>query len=109
MFLDPCFSCFPVFFKRAVRETNTLSIEEAIRKVSSLPATKFNLKDRGVLKPSAYADIVIMDLENVTDKAEPLNPCIYPCGIEYVIVNGTVVVEKSKHTGNKPGKVLYRE
>ena len=103
------FGGFPVFFKRAVRETRTLSIEEAVRKVSSLPAAKFKLKDRGVLKPSAKADIVIMDLENVTDKAEPLNPCIYPCGIEYVIVNGIIVVEKSKHTGMRPGKIIYRE
>jgi N-acyl-D-aspartate/D-glutamate deacylase len=49
--------------------------------VSSIPAAKFKLKDRGVLKPGAYADIVIMDLENVTDNAEPLNPSIYPGGI----------------------------
>lgn len=103
------FGGFPVFFKRAVRETSTLSIEKAIRKVSGLPATKFKLKDRGLLKPGAYADIVIMDLENVTDKAESLNLCIYPCGIEYVIVNGIVVVEKTKHTGKRPGKILYRE
>jgi N-acyl-D-amino-acid deacylase len=102
------FGGFPVFFKRAVRETSTLSIEEAIRKVSSLPATKFKLKDRGVLKQGAYADIVIMDLENVTDKAEPLNPCVYPRGVEYVIVNGIVVVEKSKHIGTRPGVILYR-
>lgn len=103
------FGGFPVFFKRTVRETGTLSIEEAVKKVSSLPASKFKLKDRGVLKPNAYADIVIMDLENITDKAEPLNPCIYPYGIECVIVNGTIVVEKSSHKGNRPGKILYRE
>jgi N-acyl-D-aspartate/D-glutamate deacylase len=103
------FGGFPVFFKRAVRETRTLSIEEAVRKVSSLPAAKFKLKDRGVLKPGAHADIVIMDLEKITDKAEPLNPCVYPFGIEYVIVNGSVVVEKSVHKGIKSGKILYNK
>ena len=103
------FGGFASYFKNVVRETNTLSIEEAVRKVTSLPARKFKLKDRGVLKARAYADIVVMDLENVTPKAEPLNPCVYPEGIEYVLVNGTLVVENSRHTGALPGKILYRE
>jgi N-acyl-D-aspartate/D-glutamate deacylase len=77
--------------------------------VTSLPARKFKLADRGVLKAGAYADLVIMDPQTVTDKGDQLNPRQYPEGIEHVVVNGTMVVEKSKHTGELPGKILYRE
>jgi N-acyl-D-amino-acid deacylase len=100
---------FPRYLRRAVRETGTLSMEEAIRKVTSLPARKFRLRGRGFLKAGAYADIVIFDPETVTDKGDQLNPRQYPEGIEHVIVNGTIVVEKSRHTGAKPGKILYME
>jgi len=100
---------FPRYIRRAYRETGTLSLEEAVRKVTSLPAMKFKLADRGILKAGAYADIVIMNPETVTDKGNQLDPRQYPEGIEYVVVNGTVVVEKSKHKGELPGKILYRE
>jgi N-acyl-D-aspartate/D-glutamate deacylase len=100
---------FPRYLRQAYRESGTLSLEEAIRKVTSLPAKKFNLKDRGVLKEGAYADIVVFNPETVTDKGGQLNPRQYPEGIEHVIVNGVQVVKCSSHTGAKPGKVLYRE
>jgi N-acyl-D-aspartate/D-glutamate deacylase len=100
---------FPRYIRRVYRETGTLSLEEAVRKVTSLPTRKFKLADRGVLKAGAYADLVIMDPQTVTDKGDQLDPRQYPEGIEYVVVNGTVVVEKSKHTGELPGKILYRE
>ena len=100
---------FPRYFRRAVRETGTLKLEEAVRKVTSLPARKFKLEDRGVLMKGAYADIVVMDPETVTDRGDQLNPCRYPAGIEHVIVNGILVVDENKHTGAKPGKILRRE
>ncbi len=100
---------FPRYFRRAYRETGTLSLEEAVRKVTSLPAKKFKLSDRGVLKAGAYADLVVMNPQTVTDKGDQLNPRQFPEGIEYVVVNGKVVVERSKHTGELPGKILYRE
>jgi N-acyl-D-aspartate/D-glutamate deacylase len=100
---------FPRYLRRAVRETGTLSLEEAISKVTSLPARKFRLRDRGVLKDGACADIVVLDPETVTDKGDQLNPRRYPEGIEHVIVNGTIVVKNSKHTGARPGRILYRE
>ena len=100
---------FPRYFRRAVRETETLTLEEAVRKVTSLPARKFKLKDRGVLRAGAYADIVVMNLETITDRGDQLNPRRYPEGIEYVIVNGVPVVEDARHTGARPGKILYRE
>jgi len=100
---------FSRYFSRAVRETNTITLEEAVRKVTSLPAKKFKLTNRGIIKEGAYADIVIMNTETVTDRGDQLNPRRYPKGIEYVIVNGSIVVKKAKHTGIKHGKILYRE
>ena len=103
------FGGFAAYFRDVVREGKILSLEEAVKKVTSTSADKFNLKDRGVLMTGAYADIVVMDLETVAPKATPLNPCVYPEGIEHVIVNGKQVVKASQHTGAKPGKVLRRE
>jgi N-acyl-D-aspartate/D-glutamate deacylase len=103
------FGGFALYFKLAVRENKVLTLEEAVRKVTSLPAAKFKLRDRGVLKPGAYADIVVMDPATVDFRATPLNPCVYPEGIPYVFVNGKLVVKDRQHTGATPGKVLQRE
>jgi len=103
------FGGFPRYIRRAYRETGTLSLEEAVRKVTSLPARKFKLVDRGILESGAYADIVIFDPETVTDKGDQLDPRQYPEGIEHVVVNGVQVVKNSKHTGAMPGKILYRQ
>ena len=99
---------FPRYLRQAYRESGTLSLEEAIRQVTSLPARKFKLEGRGILEPGAYADIVIFNPGTVTDKGDQLDPRQYPEGIEHVIVNGTLVVEGSRHTGALPGKVLKR-
>jgi N-acyl-D-amino-acid deacylase len=103
------FGGFAAYFKDTVREKGYLNIEEAVWKVSGLPAEKFKLRDRGILKAGAYADIVVMDIESVTPKAGPITPNVYPEGIDHVIVNGVQVVKDSSHTGAKPGKILYRE
>ncbi|MFP3950972.1 MAG: N-acyl-D-amino-acid deacylase family protein [Candidatus Bathyarchaeia archaeon] len=99
---------FPRYLMRSVRETNTLKLEEAIRKVTSLPAKKFNLKDRGIIKENAYADIVILDMNTVSDVGDQLEPRRYPRGIKHVVINGELVVRESIHTGRLPGKLLYR-
>jgi len=99
---------FPRYFRRTVRETKTLTLEEAVHKVTALPARKFMLKDRGVLKVGAYADIVMMNPKTLSDRGDQLNPRRYPKGIEHVIINGVSVVEKEEHTGARPGKILYR-
>jgi N-acyl-D-aspartate/D-glutamate deacylase len=65
------------------------------------------IEDRGLLKAGKKADITIFDAERVIDKATFENPHQYPEGIEYVIVNGTLVIEKGQHLGSKPGRVLY--
>ena len=103
------FGGFPRYLRRAVRETGTLSLEEAVRKVTSSPARKFKLADRGVLRAGAHADIVVFDPEKVTDRGDQLEPRRYPAGIEYVLVNGALVVERWEQTGARPGKILYRE
>jgi N-acyl-D-aspartate/D-glutamate deacylase len=103
------FGGHPRYLRTCVREAKILTLEEAIRKITSLPATKFRLKERGILKEGAYADLTIFNPDTITDRGTTLNPRVYPKGIEYVVVNGKLVVAKAKHTGASPGKVLRRE
>jgi N-acyl-D-aspartate/D-glutamate deacylase len=86
-----------------------MNLEEAVRKITSSPARKFNLTDRGVLKKGGYADIVVWDAETITDKGSQTEPRQYPEGIKYVIVNGKFVIKDGVHTGALPGKILTRE
>ncbi|MHA2394912.1 MAG: N-acyl-D-amino-acid deacylase family protein [Promethearchaeota archaeon] len=103
------FGGFPRYFRRAVRETNTLTLEEAIRKVTSFPAKKFNLKKRGTITVGHYADIVIFDPDTIADKGDAINPRIYPDGVKHVLVNGVLVIEEGIHTNKLPGKILYSD
>lgn len=90
-----------------VRDEKVISLEDAIRRMSSLAAQKFGLKDRGLLLPSYAADIVIFSEEEVNDKATFQKPHAYSTGFKYVIVNGQMVVENEKHLGTRSGKALY--
>jgi N-acyl-D-amino-acid deacylase len=103
------FGGFPRYLRRAVREAKVLTLEEAVRKITSSPAAKFKLADRGVIRPGAYADLVVWDPETITDKGTQLEPRQYPEGVSHVLVNGVPVVAKSRHTEALPGKILYRE
>jgi len=94
------------YFRRYYREMRVLSLVEAIRRVTSLPAKVFGLKERGILRPGAYADIVVFDPNTISDVEDPLEPRRYPKGIKYVVVNGKLVVKEGKHTGERPGKVF---
>lgn len=102
------YGTYPRVLGRYVREKNLLTIEEAIRKMTSLPAQKLGLQDRGLIKEGMYADIAVFNPETVRDNATFTDPHQYPDGVEYVIVNGTIVVEKGEHTGALPGKVLRK-
>src|ERR1041385_7420070 len=84
-----------------------LTLPEAIRKMTSWPATRMRLTGRGSLKEGNWADVVVFDLATIQDKATYEQPMQYPAGIEYVVVNGQLVVDQGKHTGAKPGMVLY--
>ena len=102
------YGTFPRVLGKYVREEKLLTLEEAVRKMTSLPASAFGIKDRGILKEGFAADITVFDPERVIDKATYENPHQYPEGITYVIVNGEVVVEEGKHTGRRPGQVIRR-
>ena len=90
-----------------VREQNIISLPEAIRKMTSLPAKVLSIKERGLIKEGYYADIVIFNEKTISDNATFQNPHQYSNGVEFVLVNGIVVVEGGNHTGAKPGKVLH--
>ncbi|MEN9573303.1 MAG: hypothetical protein RL514_1158 [Verrucomicrobiota bacterium] len=89
-----------------VRELKLLRLEDAIRRMTSLPATTFKLKDRGAVREGAWADLVVFDPVKVTDKATFKEPHQYAVGFKLVIVNGVVVIEDDKHLGTRPGKVI---
>jgi N-acyl-D-amino-acid deacylase len=93
---------------RYVRELGVISVEEAIRRMTSLPAQKFGLKDRGLLREGFAADIVIFDPETVNDNATYNAPHQFSAGIPYVMVNGVPVIEEGRHNGSRKGKVLKR-
>jgi len=92
---------------RYVREKKVLSLEEAIRKMTSWPATRMRLPSRGTIKEGNWADVVVFDYDKIQDRATYEKPLLYPVGIEYVLVNGGVTIDGGKHTGLKAGKVLY--
>ncbi len=94
---------------RYVREFKTIRLEDAIRKMTSLPAQTFRLKDRGILKPGFAADIVIFDPQTVSEESTYVAPHAYSTGFTAVIVNGKIVVRDDVHTGAKPGTPLRRE
>lgn len=91
---------------RYVRERHIIHLEEAIRRMTSLPAQRFRLTDRGLLRPGYAADIVLFDDRTVSDQATYDQPHAYTKGISWVLVNGTAVVENSQHTGQRPGQLL---
>jgi N-acyl-D-aspartate/D-glutamate deacylase len=90
-----------------VREEKIVGLEEAIRKMTSLPAQVLGLKDRGLLKEGYWADIVVLDPDTVTETATYDNPKQYPKGVDYVLRNGSLVIDNGTHTGSRPGRVLY--
>jgi N-acyl-D-aspartate/D-glutamate deacylase len=102
------FGTFPRVLGRYVRELKVVPLEDAIRKMTSLPASILGLTDRGTLKTGMWADLVIFDPATVADKATFEDPFQYPVGIDTVLVNGTVVLDEGKHTNARPGKVLKR-
>ncbi len=101
------YGTYPRLLGRYVREARLLTLEEAIRKMTSFPAQKFRLRDRGIIMEGAWADIVIFNPEQIIDKATYDDPHKYPTGIEYVLVNGQVIIEKGTNTGVRAGKILH--
>jgi dihydroorotase/N-acyl-D-amino-acid deacylase len=100
------YGTFPRVLRKFVREDKLLSLEEAIRKMTALPAQKMRLADRGVLKAGMWADVVVFDPDTVTDKATFEAPNQLAVGMDYVLVNGVPVIAGGKATNALPGKVL---
>jgi N-acyl-D-amino-acid deacylase len=100
------FGTFPKILRKYVREERVLTLEEAIRKMTSAGATKLGLMDRGLLRPGFCADITVFDPLNVRERATYFDPIQLPQGIEYVFVNGVLTIEHDKHTGALAGKPL---
>lgn len=100
------YGTFPRILRKYVREEKKLTLEDAIRKCSALPAQRMRLADRGVLKAGMWADVVIFDPSTVRDLATFKNPNQLSEGMEYVLVNGVSVIDRAKMTGALPGKVL---
>jgi N-acyl-D-amino-acid deacylase len=100
------YGTFPRVLGRYVREERLFSLEEAVRKMTSLPARKHRLRERGEIRPGYFADLCLFDPETVVDRATYEEPRQYPEGIHYVIVNGALVVDGGAHTGARAGRLL---
>jgi dihydroorotase/N-acyl-D-amino-acid deacylase len=100
------YGTFPRILRKYVREEHQLTLEDAIRKFSALPAQRMRLDDRGALKRGMWADVVIFDPERVRDLATFEQPNQLSVGMEYVLVNGVPVIERGRMTGRRPGRVL---
>ena len=102
------FGAFPGFINKMVKDIKVFTIEEAIYKMSTAAAEHHNLKGLGTITPGSYADITVFDYDKLEVVGTPVEPSQHPNGIEYVIVNGVTVVEKGKHTGATPGRIVKR-
>jgi N-acyl-D-amino-acid deacylase len=91
------------------RDCGLFSLEEAVRRMTSLPARWFGFRDRGVVRPGAFADLTVFDADTVKDEGTFTRPAQPAAGISMVMVNGHVVWQDSRHTGARPGQVLSRE
>jgi N-acyl-D-aspartate/D-glutamate deacylase len=103
------FGTFPrVLGRYAHRDDDPLRLEDAIRKMTSLNAAKLGIPDRGLLRAGNFADVTVFDPERVLDRATYEEPFQYSVGVEYVLVNGQLVLERGKHTGARPGRAIRR-
>ena len=92
---------------RYVRDEKVLTLEEAIRKMTSANAAKIGIYDRGLIRPGVWADVTVFNPETVIDESTWDKPHQYSKGIEYVFVNGELVLDRGTHTNARPGKILY--
>lgn len=107
IFVTSSYGAFPRILGKYVRE-RVLQLEDAVRKMTSLPAQRLGLEDRGMIKENMRADITIFNPDKIMDKATIDKPRQYPDGIQYIIVNGEATIEKGKYTGILAGEVLHR-
>ena len=102
------FGTYPRFLGHYVREQQAVSLVEAVRKITALPAEQVGLTERGRIEPGFYADLVLFDPETVIDRSTPEEPHLTSVGIERVWVNGQTVYERGMTTSNRPGMPIRR-
>jgi N-acyl-D-amino-acid deacylase len=102
------YGTFPRVLGRYVRDEKVLTLEQAVHKMTALPAAELPLADRGILLAGAYADVVVFDPARVADRATFDAPHQYPVGIEFVLVNGALAVDGERFVGTRAGRVLRR-
>ncbi len=90
-----------------VRERGVISLEEAIRKMTSMTAQRLSIQDRGLIAEGFFADLAVFDADEIIDRATFEDPHQYALGMKYVLVNGEIVVEDGAHTGSRPGRILH--
>lgn len=100
------FGTFPRVLSKYVSEKKILTWEEAIKKMTAIPAKKFNIGKRGELKKGNYADVVIFDKDKIKDLSTKENPYQYSQGIDFVLVNGKIVLQEGGYVGNKNGRII---
>jgi N-acyl-D-aspartate/D-glutamate deacylase len=100
------FGNFPRVIARYVKERHVLTLEDAIRKMTSWPATRMRLANRGAIREGSWADVTIFDLDQIQDKSTYESPMEFPTGIDWVLVNGVITIDHGRHTGAKAGQVL---
>ena len=100
------YGTFPRVLGRYAREERLLSLPQAVHKMTGLPARRLGLRDRGVIRVGAKADLVVLDPRTVADAATDEDPHRYPSGIEHVLVNGRFVIRHGEHTGSLPGTLI---
>ncbi len=103
------YGTFPRALSKYVREEKIVPLPEMIRKMTSAPARKFNLTQRGLIKNGYFSDLVVFDFNKIKDRATWTEPHQYSAGVEYVFTNGEMVIDRGEQTGNLPGKVLRKE
>ena len=101
------FGTFPRVLGKYVREEHVIALEQAVHKMSGLTASQLHIVDRGLIKEGLAADLVIFDPATVADRATFTDPFQYPVGIPTVVVNGRVVLDQGRHTGERPGVVIH--
>jgi len=102
------YGCFPRVLGHYVRDERVLDLATAVHRMTGMPAKKFQLVDRGAVRPGAFADLVVFDPATIVDVATYDDPRRFPVGISAVLVNGTIVRDGDRHTGARPGRALRR-
>jgi N-acyl-D-aspartate/D-glutamate deacylase len=101
-----CYGAFPRYLNQYVNEKKILRLEDAIRKMTSIPASRLGLQDRGLLREGMKADITIFDAKKIRDRSTFSEPHQYPEGISHVIINGAITIAKAQHTGALNGEII---